>query len=169
MNGEGHPEADENVRDEEAGVEEGADAGGKCEGGVERAAVGMDGGGDSGEEAEAEGVDGEQKGEGEEGEGKACGPVVRSEEAHGAGGKPVQQGGLVEEADAIDVRGDVVVAEEHGAGDLDVDGVDVVEQAGGEETADMQDEPSEYDHGDGAGIPADRRAVDELIRMRLGG
>jgi hypothetical protein len=75
VDGEGHPEADEDVWDEEAGVEEGADAGGEGECGVEGGAVGVSGGGDCTEEAEAEGVGGEQKGEGEESERKAGGPV----------------------------------------------------------------------------------------------
>ena len=158
VDGQRHPEADDDVWDEEAGVEEGADAGGESEGGVESAAVGVGGGGDGGEEAEAEGVGGEQKGEGEESEGKAGGPVVGAEEVHGAGGEPVHERGLVEEADAVDHRGDVVVAEKHGAGDLDVDGVDVVEQAGGEEAADVQDEPCEDDDADRARVPAGGRS-----------
>jgi hypothetical protein len=45
------------------------------------------------------------------------------------------------------------VAQQHLAGDLDVDGVDVVEQAGGEEAADLEDEPGEDQDGDGAGAP----------------
>ena len=73
---------------------------------------------------------------------------------HGAGGHPVHEGRLVEEADAVDVGRDVVVALEHLAGDLDVDGVDVVEEAGGEEAADLEDEPGEDEDGDGAGVPA---------------
>jgi hypothetical protein len=163
MDGEGHPEADDDVRDEEAGVEEGADAGGEGEGGVESAAVGVSGGRDGTEEAEAEGVGGEQKGEGEESEGKAGGPVVGPEEVHGAGGEPVHEGRLVEETDAVDIRGDVVVAQEHLAGDLDVDGVDVVEQAGGKETADVQDEPCEDNHRDGARAPTGGRGRGEPI------
>jgi hypothetical protein len=43
---------------------------------------------------------------------------------------------------------------EHLAGDLDVDGVDVVEQAGGEEAADLKDEPGEDEDDDGAWGPA---------------
>jgi hypothetical protein len=46
------------------------------------------------------------------------------------------------------------VAAEHLAGDLDVDGVDVVEQAGGEEAADLEDEPGEDEDDDGAWGPA---------------
>ncbi len=42
VDGEGHPEGDEDVRDVEAGVEVGADAGGHGEGGVEAGAVGGD-------------------------------------------------------------------------------------------------------------------------------
>ena len=72
-----------------------------------------------------------------------------AEEAHGAGGHPVHEGGLVEEADAVDGGGDEVVALEHLAGDLDVDGVDVVEQAGGEEAADLEDGPEGDDDGEG--------------------
>ena len=69
---------------------------------------------------------------------------------HGAGGHPVQKGRLIEEADAVDVGGDEVVAPEHLASDLDVDGVDVVEQARGEETADLEDGPGEDEDDDGA-------------------
>ncbi len=50
-------------------------------------------------------------------------------------------------------RGDVVVALHHLAGDLDVDGVDVVEQAGGEEAADLEDEPCQDEDGDGVWAP----------------
>ena len=79
-----------------------------------------------------------------------------AEEMHGAGGEPVHQRRLVEEADAVDVGRDEVVAQEHLAGDLEVDGVDVVEQAGSEEAADVEDEPGEDDERDRAGIPGVR-------------
>ena len=46
VDGEGHPEGEEDVGDVEAGVEVGADAGGEGEGGVEAGAVGSFGGGD---------------------------------------------------------------------------------------------------------------------------
>ena len=72
-----------------------------------------------------------------------------AEEAHGAGGEPIHEGGLVEEADAVDVRGDVVVAVEHFAGYFDVDGVDVVEEGWGEEASKLEDEPGEEDDGGG--------------------
>jgi hypothetical protein len=48
------------------------------------------------------------------------------------------------------------VALHHLAGDLDVDGVDVVEQAGGEEAADLEDEPGEDEKEEGAWAPAAR-------------
>lgn len=79
---------------------------------------------------------------------------MRAEDVHGAGGHPVEEGRLVEEADAVDVGGDVVVALHHLAGDLDVDGVDVVEQAGGEEAADLEDEPGEDKDCERAWAPA---------------
>ena len=154
MDGEGKPEGDGDIRDEEAGIKKGADGGAEGEGGVEGAAVWRVGGGDAGEEAETEGVGGEQKAEGEQGERKAGGPIVRAEEVHAAGSEPEHEGRLVEEADAVDVGGDEVVADEHLAGDLDVDRIDVVEQAGGEEAADVEDEPGEDGEGDGGGSPA---------------
>jgi hypothetical protein len=46
------------------------------------------------------------------------------------------------------------VALHHLAGDFDVDGVDVVEQAGGEEAADLEDEPGEDEDCEGAWAPA---------------
>ena len=42
----------------------------------------------------------------------------------------------------------VVVALDHLAGDLDVDGVDVVEEAGGEDATELEDEPGEGDEGE---------------------
>ena len=90
-----------------------------------------------------------------------------TEEAHRAGSEPVHEGGLVEEADAVDVRGDVVVAVKHLAGDLEVDGVDVVEEAGGEEAADLEDEPEEDDDGEGAaGLGGGVRSVKGVGTLR---
>ena len=79
---------------------------------------------------------------------------MRAEDVHRAGGHPVEKGRLVEETDAVDVGGDIVVALHHLAGDLDVDGIDVVEQAGGEEAADLEDEPGEDKDCEGAWVPA---------------
>jgi hypothetical protein len=45
------------------------------------------------------------------------------------------------------------VALKHLARDLDVDGVDVVEEAGAEEAADLEDEPGEDEDGDGVWAP----------------
>ena len=67
VDGEGHPEGEQDVGDVEAGVEVRADAGGEGEGGVEACAVGICGGRDRGEETDAEGVGGEK--ESEDGEG----------------------------------------------------------------------------------------------------
>ncbi len=162
VDGEGHPEGDEDVGDVEAGVDVGAYAGGHGEGGVEAGTVvgvlrgrrELGRGGWVRVEADAEGVDGQEEGQDAEGEGEACGPVVDAEEAHGAGGHPVHEGGLVEETDAVDGGSDEVVALEHLAGDLDVDGVDVVEKAGGEETAYLEDGPEGGDDRDRGGSPA---------------
>ena len=143
MDGEGHPEGDEDVRDVEAGVKVGADGERHRERGVEAAAIRGVRGADCGEESDAERVDGEEESEDAEGEWEARGPVVDAEDVHPAGGEPVHEGRLVEETDAVDEGRDVVVALHHLAGDLDVDGVDVVEQAGGEDAAEVEDEPGE--------------------------
>ena len=154
VDGEGHPESEEDVGDVEARVKVGADAGGEGEGGVEGCAVRNEGGGGCDEEADAEGIDREEESEDGEGEGKASGPVVNSKEMHGGCRHPVEEGRLVEEADAVDVGSDEVVALHHLAGDFDVDGVDVVEQTGREKAADLEDEPGNYEDDDGAWTPA---------------
>jgi hypothetical protein len=46
------------------------------------------------------------------------------------------------------------VAEEHLAGDLDVDGIDVVEQSRSEEAADLKDKPGEEEDCEGERAPA---------------
>ena len=65
-----------------------------------------------------------------EGEWEAGGGGVDAEEAEAGGHGPVEEGGLLEVADAVGVEGDPVVAEEHLAGDFGVDGVGVVEERG---------------------------------------
>ena len=153
VDGEGHPESEEDVWDVETGEEVGANAGGEGKTGVQASAVGVGRGGDGAEEADAKGVDAEEEGEDGEGEGETGGPVVLAEDTHGAGGHPVHEGRLVEEAYAVDVGGDEVVAVEHLACDLDVDGVDVVEEAGREDSGEVEGEPGEDKDGDGAGAP----------------
>jgi hypothetical protein len=55
---------------------------------------------------------------------------------------PIEERGFFEIADAVGVEGDGVVAEEHFAGDFDVDGVGVVEECGGEEgEAGVEEQP----------------------------
>ena len=154
MDPQGHPEGDEDVGDVEAGVEVRADGGGEGEGGVEGGAVRGVSWAGLGVEAEGEEVDREEEGKDGEGEGNSAGPVCLSEDPHRTCGEPVHEGGLVEEADAVDVGGDVVVAVEHLPGDLEVDGVNVVEEAGGEEATDLEDEPDEGDEADRAEIGA---------------
>jgi len=154
VDGEGHPEGEENIGDVEAGVEVWANAGGHRERSVEASAVGACGGRDCCEEADAKGINGQEEGQDGDCEGKARGPVADAEEMHGASGHPVQEGRLVEESDAVNVGGDVVVTAEHLAGDLDVDGVDVVEQARGEEAADLKGEPGKDEDDYGPWSPA---------------
>ena len=88
---------------------------------------------------------------------------------HGGRGHPIHERGLVEEADAVDVGGDEVVAVKHLTGDFDVDGVDVVEQTGGEEASKLEDEPGEEEDRNGAGAPQAERSVglNEDFRHRV--
>ena len=129
VEGEGGEEADGCVGDEDAGEEEDAEAGEEDEGGVEASASGV-------EDAAGEGF--EEEGEGEEGEGErdargygesaGRGGAEELGDAHGCGHGPVEERCLLEVADAVGVEGDVVVAEEHLAGDFGVDAVGVVEE-----------------------------------------
>ena len=89
-----------------------------------------------------EGFEDEGEGEDGEGEGEARGGGVDAEEFEAGGHGPVEERGLFEVADAVGVEGDPVVAEEHLAGDLGVDGVGVVEEWRGEESeAGVEEEP----------------------------
>ena len=63
----------------------------------------------------------------------ADGEAEELRDAHAGGHRPVEERRLFEVADAVGVERDVVVAEEHLAGDFGVDGVGVVEQRGAEE------------------------------------
>ena len=79
-----------------------------------------------------------------------------AEEAEAGGHGPVEEGGLLEVADAVGVEGDPVVAEEHLAGDFGVDGVGVVEERWREEgEAGVEGDP-EYE--DDEAVAADERA-----------
>lgn len=148
MNPKGHPERKEDVGNKEARVEIRSDTGGQRKGGVEASAIGRIGRRDGPEEADAQSVDGEEKRQYAECERKAGSPVVGAEDVHGGGCHPVHQGRFVEEAHAVDVRGDVIVAHEHLSRDLGVDGVDVVEQAWGKEASNLKNEPGDEDDRD---------------------
>ena len=83
-----------------------------------------------------------------------------TENAEAGGHAPVEEGGLFEVADAVGVEGDVVVAEEHLAGDFGVDGVGVVEQRWGDEGEARVEEKPESDEDE---------AVAARLQMRLSG
>ena len=136
VEGEGGEEADGCVGDEDAGEEEDAEAGEQDERGVEAGAGGCFGSVSAVEDAAGEGFEEEDEGEDGEGErdargdGEGAGRGCAEElgEAHGCGHGPVKERCLLEVADAVGVEGDVVVAEEHLAGDFGVDAVGVVEE-----------------------------------------
>jgi hypothetical protein len=135
VEGEGEPEADHGVGDEDAGEDEDAEAGEEEEAGVETGSDACEGAAGEGFEDEGEGQDGE-------GEGQARGRSVDAEKFEAGGDAPVEEGGLLEVANAVGVKGDPVVAEEHLAGDLGVDGVGVVEEGRREEgEAGVEEEP----------------------------
>ena len=85
---------------------------------------------------------------------------------HGTGCHPVHERRLVEETNAIDGWCDEVVALEHLASDLNVDGVDVVEEAGGEEAADLKNEPKKEDDDERDGTPKASRGSASGERSR---
>ena len=151
VEGEGDPEADGGVGDGDAGEDEDAEGGEGDERGVEAGAGGVKG-------AAGEGLEGQGEEEDGEGKGEAGGWGGDAEDAHARGHGPVEEGGFLEVADAVGVEGDPVVAEEHLAADLGVDRVGVVEQGrGGEGEGRVEEEPEgEGDEavagGAGAGV-----------------
>jgi len=156
VDGERHPQGDDQVGDVEAGVEVGSYGGGQGQRGIESSSVGVPLGRDGGVEAQAERVDGEQQCEHAQRQRNARGPVVLAEEAHGAGGHPVHQRRLVEEAQAVDVGRHEIVTMQHLPSDLDVNGVDIVQQPGREQAASLQHQPCKDDDRDRTRIPAAR-------------
>ncbi len=133
---------------DDAGEDEDAEAGEKDESGVEPGARADEGSATEGFEEECEDKDCE-------GEWETCGRSVRTEEFEAGGHGPVEEWGFFEVADAVGVEGDVVVAEEHLAGDFGVDGVGVVEERRSEESeAGVEEEPE--------------REEDEAVAARLG-
>ncbi len=156
VDGEGHPEGEEDIRDEKAGVEVRTNARGEGKGGVQAATVRVAGWRDLCEETEPEGVGGEEEAEGKQGEWEPRGPVVGSEEVHGGGGDPIHERRFIEEADAVHVGSHEVVPLEHLAGDLDVDGINVIQQARREQATDVNDQPDEDDERDGERVPTAR-------------
>jgi hypothetical protein len=126
VEGEGEPEADDGVGDEDAGEDEDAEAGEEEESSVEAGACGVEG-------AAGEGFDDECQCEDGECEGEACGGGADTEEFEVGGHGPVEEWGFFEVADTVGVESDPVVAKEHLAGDLGVDGVGVVEEWRGDE------------------------------------
>lgn len=129
--------------DEDAGEEEDADGGKGGETGVE-GGLALKGLG-SPEVAE--------KGEEEDGNGlrEVRGKGVEAEDAEGDGVEPIRQGSFFEVADAVDVEGDPVAGEGHGAGGVGVGAVGVVEQGRGEEGREEEDDPQAAEDGDGRG------------------
>ncbi len=145
--GEGGPEADVGVGEEDAGEDEDAEAGEDDECGVETGARGAEDATGEGFDEESEGEDGERERDARGyGEGSGRGRAEELGDAHGDGHRPVEERGFLEVADAVGVEGDVVVAEEHLAGDFGVDGVGVVEERGSEEgEAGVEGDPEEED------------------------
>jgi len=135
VEGEGEPEADHRVGYGDAGEDEDAEAGEEDESGVEAGSGGFEG-------ATSEGFDDECQCEYGECEGKARCGGVDAEELEAGGHAPVEERSFFEVADAVGVEGYPVVAEEHLAGDLGVDGVGVVEEGRGDKgEACVEEEP----------------------------
>ncbi len=158
VEGERGPEANHRVGDQHAGEEVHAEAREDDECGVETCALGGLLAG-VGEEAAGEGF--AEKGKDQHGERErdagGCGESARAggpdelEGFHAGGHRPVEERCFFEVADAVGVERDEVVAEEHLAGDLGVDGVGVVEQRWCDEgEAGVEDRPQRKDGQEGA-------------------
>jgi hypothetical protein len=142
VEGEGEPEADHCIWDGDAGEDEDAEAGEEDEAGVEAGSGAGFRSLKATEGAAGEGFDDECQRENCECEWETGGGGADAEEFEAGGHAPVEERGLFEVADTVGVEGDPVVAEEHLAGDLGVDGVGVVEQWWGDEgEACVEEEP----------------------------
>ena len=149
--GEGETEADHRVGDGDAGEDEDSEARERDEGGVESGAGACEG-------AAGEGLAGEREGEDGEGERDARGRGSYSEDLHAGGHRPVEERGFLEVADSVGVERRPVVAQEHLAGDLGVDGVGVVEQWWREQgEAGVEEEPEQDEE---ESVAVDRRELD---------
>jgi len=143
----GEPEADHGVRNRNAGEKEDAEAGKQDERGVEAS---------SGADEKAAGESFKQEREPEDrkpkrdarGSGERAGPGRAEEhgELHAGGHRPIEQWSFFKVADAVGVKRDVIVTEEHLASNFDVDGVSVVQQRRREEgEARIEGEPQQQD------------------------
>ncbi len=159
VEGEGGEEAKHRVGDVDAGKDEDAEAGEGDESGIEAGVRGAEEAAGEGFEEEGEGEDGEgERDAGGDGEGAGRGESAELGDAHGGGHGPVEERRLLEVADAVGVEGDVIVAEEHLAGDFGVDGVGVVEERRGEEgEAGVEGDPEKED-GEERGARSGRRS-----------
>ena len=121
VEGQGGPEAEEDVADEEVAKEEDAVGGQQREDGVERGSGRV-------EDAAAEGEGGDAKAEDGDGDGQTRGPVRDVEKAEADGDGPVEQRRMVRVEDAVGEGCEPVAAGEHLAGDLGAEGVGAVEE-----------------------------------------
>ena len=172
VEGEGGPEADGRVGDGDAGEDEDAEAGQGDEGGVEAGAGAAEGAAGEGFDEEGEREDGEGEGQAR-GHGESVWSSCPKELGgfHAGGHRPVEERRLFEVADAVGVEGDVVVAEQHLAGDFGVDGVGVVEQWRGEQREAGIERHPEHEHGKqrGARSRGVRKALGSQCSCPFGG
>ena len=125
--GEGKPEADHGVGDDDAGEDEDTEAGEGEETSVKAGSCAREG-------PPGEGFDDECEGEDGEGEGDSCGGGTDAEELETGSHGPVKERGFFEVPNVVGVESDPVVAKKHLAGDLGVDGVGVVEERRSDES-----------------------------------
>ena len=145
----------ERVRQEDAGEEPEADAGGDAEAGKEAGAVP--------ECPSAEGRREEREADRRQDHGEARRPVVNAEEPVGAGDHPVEERGLFKVGDSIEARGHPVAGGEHIAGDLRLHRVDVVHQRRRREDAAEVDRRGEERHQQEAPVLFQSLAVSSCL------
>src|ERR1700704_3040593 len=117
---EGDRQGESGIGDENAGEEEDPDAGREDGAGVEAGAAAKRPHGKARGDPAKSDVD--------ESEREARGPVVDAEDAEGGGHDPVDERRFLEIGDAVEPGGNPVAALQHVAGDLRLDGVDIVHE-----------------------------------------
>ncbi len=126
QHGQRKPQADDDIGNDDARVNENAEGGQQYQGGIEAGGIGR-------EQAASRGVYNQKQGQCGESQRQPSGPILRPEESEAGCHAPVHEWGLFEIADAIGVEGNPVMARDHFPRNLGMHRVGIIQQRRAEE------------------------------------